>query len=411
MKHKICFVLGSYPVLSQPFLYNQILEVINTQAYDVQIIVFKRTSENIHQAYVSLDEKVVFFPMGTGLKLRARLKLTLSSLFSLLFSHPLLLFKSLNFFKYGSNASNGNYLILANHFRKIKADVIHCHFGTNARTIADLKAIGAIKAPMLASFHGMDITVFPKTHGKAYYTRLFKITEMFTGNSAFIINKMYENGCPPEKTFKIPECVNIDQFEYRGNTPVRDVLKIFTVGRFVEKKGYEYSLKAVALLKKQKIAFQYDIVGEGPLKEEMIALANELGIREMVRFHGGMKQEELKKIYSASHIFLLPSITAKNGDTEGQGLVLQEAQAIGVPVLATLHNGFPDSIIDGKTGYLVPERNPEALFEKLLVLNNNELLCAEMGASGRKFVEKSFDSKVVVKDLIKLYHALYSSNR
>jgi colanic acid/amylovoran biosynthesis glycosyltransferase len=407
MNKKICFVLGSYPVLSHPFLYNQILEVVNTPGYDVQIAVFNRTTEKVHQAYTLLDEKVVAFPMGSGMGLPKRIKLTVGSFFALLFSRPVVLFKALNFFAYGTNASNGNYLILANHFRKINADVIHCHFGTTARTIADLKAIGAIKAPMLSSFHGMDITVFPKTHGKEYYTRLFKVSEMFTGNSAFIINKMYETGCPAQKTHKIPECINIDQFEYRGEAPKRTVLKIFTVGRFVEKKGYEYSLKAVALLKKQNIVFQYDIVGEGPLKEKMIALADELGIKDMITFHGGMKQEELKNIYSASHIFLLPSVTAANGDTEGQGLVLQEAQAIGVPVLATLHNGFPDSIIDGKTGYLVPEKDPVALFEKLVVLNNDENLCAEMGRLGRKFVEESFDSKTVVKDLIKLYNVLH----
>lgn len=406
MKHKICFVLGSYPVLSQPFLYNQILEVMREPGYHVEIVVFNKTNEKVHQAYESLNDRVIFFPMGTGAKLLDRLRMSLKAVISLLFSRPFVFFQALNFFKYAENAWNLNYVILANHFKKIDADIMHCHFGTTARTIADLKAIGAIKAPMLASFHGMDITVFPKTHGKAYYTRLFKIAEMFTGNSTFIINKMYENGCMPEKTFKIPECINIDQFEYRGSAPVRNVLKIFTVGRFVEKKGYEYSLRAVALLKKQNIAFQYDIVGEGPLKERMIALARELGIEKSVVFHGGMKQEELKKIYSASHIFLLPSVTAANGDTEGQGLVLQEAQAIGVPVLATLHNGFPDSIIDGKTGYLVPEKDHVALYNKLVLLNNNELLCAEMGELGRKFVEQSFDSKIVVKNLLKLYEIL-----
>lgn len=399
-------MLGSFPVLSQPFLYNQILEVINTPGYDVQIVIFNRTTEKIHQAYTLLEEKVIFAPIGTGTALMKRLRLTFTSIFGLLFSNPVIFFRALNFYKYAENASNLNYVILANHFKKIKADVFHCHFGTTARTIADLKDIGVIKPPMLSSFHGMDITVFPKTHGKAYYTRLFKLSEMFTGNSAFIINKMCENGCPPERTHKIPECINIDQFVYRDEAPKRTVLKIFTVGRFVEKKGYEYSLRAAALLKKENIPFQYDIVGEGPLKEKMMTLAEELGIKEMVRFHGGMKQEELKKIYNASHIFLLPSVTAENGDTEGQGLVLQEAQAIGVPVVATLHNGFPDSIIDGKTGYLVPEKDPKALFEKLMVLNNNELLCAEMGMLGRKFVEESFDSKIVVKDLVKLYTAL-----
>ena len=90
---------------------------------------------------------------------------------------------------------------------------------------------------------------------------------------------------------------------------------------------------------------------------------------------------------------------------------MQEAQAIGVPVVATLHNGFPDSIIDGETGYLVPERNAEALCEKLELLNNDEPLCADMGRKGRKFVEESFDSKIVVTELLKLYQVLIGNSR
>ncbi|MFT3703317.1 MAG: glycosyltransferase [Agriterribacter sp.] len=410
MKHKVCFVLGAYPVLSHPFLYNQIMEVMRHPDYDVQIAVMNKTNEKVHQAYELLDTKIVAVPMGSGTPILTRLKRTMSAFFSLLFSHPDVCFRSLNFFKYGSNSLNGNNLILCNHFKHIHADVIHCHFGTTAKIIADLKEMGIIKAAMLSSFHGMDITVFPRTHGKEYYTRLYKNTEMFTGNSAFIISKMLENGCPANRTYKIPECINIDQFTYRGKPPQRTTLKIFTVGRFVEKKGYEYSLKAVALLKKEKIPFHYDMVGEGPLKEKMIQLANELGIQDCVTFYGGMKQEQLKKIYSAAHIFLLPSVTAENGDTEGQGLVLQEAQAIGVPVLATLHNGFPDSIIDGTTGYLVPERDAEGLFEKLMVLNSNEALCADMGEQGRKFVEESFDSKIVVASLLTLYEKLIANS-
>lgn len=410
MKKKIYFVLGGFPVVSHPFLYNQISEVINTNRYDVQIISLQKTGEKVHKAYEGLNESIVHFSIGTGNRFLSRGKLIVKSFFNLLFTHPIILLKTLNYSKYSRNAINGNYIILANQFLKIKPDLLHAHFGPTSNIVGDLKEIGAIKCQLLSSFHGMDITVYPKQYGNGYYKRLFKVSEMFTGNSQFIIDKMLETGCPKEKIVKVPECLNIDQFHYRDITPVRDTFRILTVGRFVEKKGYEFSFKAVALLKNAGVSFTYNIIGEGPLKDAMIKLAQDLGIREDLVFHGAMKQEEVKQFYESSHVFLLPSVTAENGDTEGQGLVLQEAQAIGLPVVATLHNGFPDSIIDGSTGYLVPEKDHEALYEKLLVLANNENLCEEMGKLGRSFVEENFDSKIIVKGLTILYENILSKN-
>src|SRR5690606_9503856 len=115
--------------------------------------------------------------------------------------------------------------------------------------------------------------------------------------------------------------------------------RILTVGRLVEKKGYAYSLAAVALLKAAGVDFVYNIIGDGPLMEDMVKRARELGISSQVVFHGAMMQAHVKDYYQDSDVFMLPSVTAPNGDTEGQGLVLQEAQAIGLPVVATLHNG------------------------------------------------------------------------
>jgi colanic acid/amylovoran biosynthesis glycosyltransferase len=403
MKKKLCFVLGGFPVISHPFLYNQIMEVIQRQQYEVQIVIFRFTGEKVHAIYESLSPKVVVFPMATGRKFAERCRLATEAFFSLLFKKPSAITKSLNFFKYEKNALNMNYLVFSKSFVDMDADIVHCHFGPNARMAADLKEIGVIKGALLSSFHGADITVFPKKFGSGYYKRLFQSKGLFTGNSGFIILKMIENGCPPELIEKIPECLNVNQFQYRGKAPKRTIFKILTVGRFVEKKGYEYSLRAAALLKERGVLFEYNIIGEGPLLEQMKMLAVQLGIADCMKFNGALKQDVVVTFYQSAHVFLLPSVTAADGDTEGQGLVLQEAQAIGLPVVATLHNGFPDSIVDGVTGYLVPEKDPQALFEKLLLLYNSEELCDEMGAKGRLFVEQNFDSGVVVSKLLDLY--------
>lgn len=406
MKKKVYFVLGGYPVVSQSFLYNQISEVIEQDKYEVLIIVLNKKVGAVHPAYEKLNEKVVYFCSGREKGAKSKLLLAMKSFAKLMFKNPGVLLNSLNIFKYGRNALNTTYLILAEQFLKVKPDLLHCHFGTTARVVADLREMKAINCQLISSFHGKDITVYPKQFGNAYYTRLFKNCEMFTGNSRFIINKMIDTGCPDDQIVKIPMCLNTHQFHYRENPPERKLFKILTVGRFVEKKGYEYSLRAASLLKKAGIEFIYNIIGEGPLLENMKALAKELNIHEEVVFHGAMMQNEVIVHYNQAHVFLLPSVTAANGDTEGQGLVLQEAQAIGLPIVATLHNGFPDSIVDGKTGFLVPEKDAHGLYEKLQLLATDVELCATMGRHGRNFVVSNFDSKIIGAELTSVYNKM-----
>ena len=121
---------------------------------------------------------------------------------------------------------------------------------------------------------------------------------------------------------------------------------------------------------------------------------------------GGLNQDEVIDICNQAHIFLLPSITASNGDKEGQALVLQEAQAVGLPVISTLHNGIPEGVIDGKSGFLVPEKDAGALAERIEYLIEHSELWPEMGRIGRKFVESKYDIKKLNEELINIYESL-----
>jgi colanic acid/amylovoran biosynthesis glycosyltransferase len=408
---RIYFVLGGFPVVSQSFIYNQITEVMRSKNLEVRILVLNKKKGKVHPEYEHLNEHVVYLPSGRENGLLSKLALILKSVLSLAFTNPLLLLRSVNVTKYGRDAANGHYLIRAAQFSRLKPDLYHCHFGTTGKIVADLKDMSAVRCKMITSFHGKDITVYPKKFGRGFYKRLFTTAEMFTANSRFIMEKMQDNGCPATQIIKIPMCLDTSKFLFRESPPQGGKFKILTVGRLVEKKGYAFSLEAVALLKVSGVDFVYNIIGEGPLMDDMVRHAGTLGIAEQVVFHGAMMQDRVKEFYRDSHVFMLPSVTAANGDTEGQGLVLQEAQATGLPVVATLHNGFPDSIMDGHTGFLVPEKDPQALFEKLLQLAGNEQLCREMGRDGRHFVEKNFDSEQIGQQLKALYDQLLAGAR
>jgi colanic acid/amylovoran biosynthesis glycosyltransferase len=403
---KVYFILGGFPVVSQSFIYNQITEVIKNKDLEVRILVLNKKKGKVHPEYDHLNRLVEYLPSGREKGLLSKLTLILKSFLFLAFSNPLLLLRSINFMKYGRDAANGHYLIRAAQFSRLQPDLYHCHFGTTGRLIADLKDMAAVKCRMITSFHGKDITVYPQQFGKNYYSRLFSTADMFTANSRFIMGKMQENGCPASRIVKIPMCLDMGKFAFRAAPPRGNTFKILTVGRLVEKKGYPFSLAAAALLKAAGVNFVYNIIGDGPLMDDMVKRSRELGIADRVVFHGAMMQDRVKEFYRDSHVFMLPSVTAPNGDTEGQGLVLQEAQAIGLPVLATLHNGFPDSIMDGRTGFLVPEKDAPALFEKLRQLADDEHLCHTMGRLGRQFVEKNFDAQQTGKQLIGLYDQL-----
>jgi colanic acid/amylovoran biosynthesis glycosyltransferase len=91
-----------------------------------------------------------------------------------------------------------------------------------------------------------------------------------------------------------------------------------------------------------------------------------------------------------AHLFVLASVTAENNDREGQGVALIEAEACGLPVIATRHNGFPEAVLDSGSGFLVPERDPRALAERLQYLIDNPDVWGRMGRAGRRFVEEEF---------------------
>jgi len=213
-------------------------------------------------------------------------------------------------------------------------------------------------------------------------------------------------GCEEGKIIVHRMGIDVEKFEFSERRKT-GTIKILSVGRLVEKKGHEYAIKALAkVVNKNGKDIIYRIVGDGPLKDELMSLAEELGIEDCVKFMGNVEDEELLKLYKESHIFILPSVTASDGDQEGIPVVLMEAQAMGLPVISTYHSGIPEVVIDGKSGFLVPEKDVDALAEKMEFLVEHPELWSEMGRHGREFVEKHYDIRRLNKRLVEIYQNL-----
>jgi colanic acid/amylovoran biosynthesis glycosyltransferase len=286
-------------------------------------------------------------------------------------------------------------------------DLIHAHYGSNGLIGAILKKSGVFKGKLITTFHGYDFSKLINERGTRTYEDLFRLGDLFTANTNFTKARVIELGCSPTKIVTLPVGMRINLFDYRErHLGDRGIVKLLTVGRMVEKKGLEYSIKAVARVAQRFSNIEYNIVGDGALRGRLEKLIMELGVGNKVNLLGWKTQEELVELFQEAHIFILSSITASDGDMEGQGLVLQEAQAVGLPVLSTLHNGIPEGVLDGKSGFLVPERDVDALTERLQYLLEHPELWGEMGKRGRRFVEERYDIRKLSQRLVRIYEAV-----
>jgi colanic acid/amylovoran biosynthesis glycosyltransferase len=260
---------------------------------------------------------------------------------------------------------------------------------------------------LLTTFHGFDVGSYVRHHGAGAYAELFRKGDAVTCSSHFMRGKLIAAGCDPAKIFPFKLGTDLARFDFAERKIGSDgVIRLITIARLVEKKGLEYSIRAVADLVRQFPNLQYTIVGDGNLRQKLSLLIEQLDLQRNVTLVGWKTPEEVRQLLDRSHIFVLASVVSSNGDFEGQGLVLQEAQAMGLPVVCTDHNGFCDSVLDGQSGFLVPERNVEALSTRLAELIRRPEVWPRIGRKGRAFVEAEFDLNKRNDALVELYSHL-----
>ena len=186
-------------------------------------------------------------------------------------------------------------------------------------------------------------------------------------------------------------------------------INILTVARLVEKKSVHYGIEAVAKVVKRYPFVQYEIAGDGPLKGDLVGLIDKLDINENVKLLGWKQQNEISELMSHADILLAPSVTGKEGDQEGIPVVLMEAMARGLPVISTYHSGIPELVQDGRSGFLVRERDIDALAEKLEHLITHPEMRDQMGAEGRKYVEENYNIDKLNDRLVEIYEEILTS--
>jgi colanic acid/amylovoran biosynthesis glycosyltransferase len=290
-------------------------------------------------------------------------------------------------------------------------DVIHCQFGTFALIAMILRDIGAIKGKLITSFRGYDISLFVQQNGKDVYNSLFAKGDFFLTNCEFFRQRAIKLGCQPEKIVVHGSGIDCRRFPFKARYPHTDgKIRIATTGRLIEKKGIEYGIRAIFQVSRIYPNIEYNIIGDGELKANLQQLIQSLQITKQVKILGWKTQPEIVEILDKTDIFIAPSVTAKDGNQDAPVNTLKEAMLMGLPVIATTHGGIPELVRDGISGCLVPERDTDAIAEKLTYLIEHPEIWPAMGHAGRADVEKNYDINKLNDELVRLYHQVIKND-
>jgi len=215
-------------------------------------------------------------------------------------------------------------------------------------------------------------------------------------NSAKILEKL---GFPRSKIDVIPCGIEINEFPLGTE---KDPNLLLAIGRLTEKKAPHLTIQAFAIVNKALPKTRLEIIGDGPLRDLCEQKIVQLGLEDTVIIHGSKNHDFVKQRLSLASVFLQHSVTAANGDTESQGISLIEAMASCAPVVTTNHNGFPETVSHGETGFLVEEGDCEQMASQIIRLFTDSELRQRMSEQGRKRVSKYFNSDNLVKNMREL---------
>lgn len=329
------------------------------------------------------------------------------------FFHCLLLFiqhpaKMMNLFRNVSARNNGlkriiQQFLLYAPIVKVDPDIVHFEFGTLAHSFQDLKDYFNCKAS--TSFRGYDMNCIG-LNDTTYYTKVWQTFDgyHFLGND--LKQRAKKRGYKEGKIEAlIPPGIDTSLFN-AGKEPgykPDEKLTIVSTGRLIWKKGYEYGIRAAAILKQRNIPFEYRIIGDGEYYEALEFTIHELGLNKEVLLLGAKDTAAIRDELSKADVFLHPAIT------EGFCNAVLEAQAMGVPAVVSDAGGLAENIADGETGFVVPKWNADALAEKLQWCWENKEEANRMGQHGVARVKATFSLDKQLDRFAVFYRQIYNN--
>jgi colanic acid/amylovoran biosynthesis glycosyltransferase len=321
--------------------------------------------------------------------------------------HRLALFELAH--KLGFRFSPSNY---DSAIKKHHPTLLHSHVGN--RAWYDLPLAKKHNLKQIVTFYGADLSYWPAQYPvwKKRYEELFNRADLFLCEGPYMATSLNDLGCSKDKIVVHRLGVDLNEIAYCPRKPPEDgKLRILIAGRFTEKKGIPYAIKAIGLLGQKNEKTEITIIGdagdtrrEKEEKSKIMQVIKKYKLQNKTRMLGFQPYEVLMEEAYRHHIFVSPSINADDGDAEGGlPITIIEMAASGMPVVSTNHCDIPGLIIHQKTGLLAEERNVDELAGHL------EWLCSHPGrwssliANARKRVEKNFNVLIQGQRLLDIY--------
>ncbi len=285
--------------------------------------------------------------------------------------------------------------------RKWRPDIIHAHWPFPHAYIA-LGAAKLFRIPLVLNFHGAELLLIRK---KKWVRPLLKFAigqaQAVFANSSFTAGRIM--AIRDVNVEWSPYGTTLDEGvkQHEPHT-VNGKFKILFVGRHIERKGIRYLIEAAKFLPRDQ--FEIRIVGVGDLTDELKKQAAGVAPESAeIIFTGKLSPDALANEYRTANVFTLPAIVDSKGDTEGLGVVLIEAMELGLPVVASNVGGIPDVVIDGISGILVPEKDPEALAKAFKKLASDAGLVRNLLAGAEKHIAACFSWDKIIERQIQAY--------
>lgn len=389
---RIAIFVSEFPALSETFVMRQVVGLLE-RGHDVTVFADRPRGEPLTHPdfeHYGLRQRTRYLGMPANRVLRV-----LAAAGHLL-RHPGRagrLLRTLNVIRHGRDAAGLRlFFWAARLLPEPPFDVLHCHFGPVGGMVGVLRDIGAVQGLLATTFHGADLTACLRER-PAMYRHLMRDGDLFLPISEYLRKRLLKLGCEPSRLAVLRMGVDLDRFVERPRSRVdTGPLKVLTIGRLVEKKGVADGLRAVAWARRRGVELRYTIVGDGPLRGQLEALAGELGIADAVRFRGWQMQDAIVEALYEHDVLLAPSVTAPDGDQEGIPVTLMEAMATGMPVVSTRHSGIPELVEDGRSGLLAAEGDHAALADALIRLSDSAELARSLGSAARLRVAAVHDA-------------------
>lgn len=354
----IGLVLSTVPGYSETFFRNKIKGL---QDHGFRVILFVDYLDGSNANFAC--KVVAAHNFNTGIFKSSYYSLI--ALLKSLFLHPK---RSLKLYQLNKNdglplKDNFKQLILNQFF--LTQDVDWLHFGFGMLAVERENVAAAMRAKMAVSFRGFDLYLSPLKH-PGCYKLLFKKDIRYHVLSQEMKQTLQDYKVLRHAIYVISPAINTQFFKssHPDQVIVNEEVQLVTVARLHWKKGFEYTLEALAYLKESGVAFHYTIIGDGNEKERLVFAAHQLGIQDHITFTGKLAQDEVKHRLEQASIYIQYSIQ------EGFCNAVLEAQAMGLLCVVSNAEGLSENVLDGKTGWVVPKRRPKLLADKLLDIIN-----------------------------------------